>query len=152
MSTNTAERARSVPPLDEIIENFEFLDDWEDRYRYLIELGRTLPPYPEEVRDEAHLVRGCASQVWLDARHGEGGAADDPVLALHADSDAHIVSGLVALALAAYDGRPASEVEAFEIGPVLKRIGLDEHLTPQRANGFASLIGRIKEEARLARG
>ena len=138
-----------LPPLDEIVENFEFLDEWDDRYRYLIELGRALPPYPEEVRDEAHLVRGCASQVWLNARtEGDG---DEPIMRLDADSDAHIVRGLVALALAAYDARPASEVAAFDLGPTLKRIGLDEHLTPQRANGFASLVGRIKEEAHAAR-
>ena len=136
-----------VPPLDEIVGNFEFLDDWEDRYRYLIELGRTLPPYPDEARDEAHLVRGCASQVWLETERGEG---DDPVLHVQADSDAHIVRGLVALALAAYDGKRASEIGAFEIEPVLRRIGLDEHLTPQRANGFASLVGRIKGEAATA--
>ena len=137
----------SVPPLDEIVGNFEFLDDWEDRYRYLIELGRTLPPYPEDARDETHLVRGCASQVWLETERGEG---DDPVLRVQADSDAHIVRGLVALALAAYDGKRASEIGAFEIEPVLRQIGLDEHLTPQRANGFASLVGRIKGEAATA--
>ena len=137
----------NVPKLEEIVGNFEFLDDWEDRYRYLIELGRTLPPYPDDARDEAHLVRGCASQVWLDTeREGEG----DPVLRVRADSDAHIVRGLVALALSAYDGKRASEIGAFEIEPVLKQIGLDEHLTPQRANGFASLVGRIKGEAAAA--
>ena len=137
------------PPIDEIVENFEFLDDWEDRYRYLIELGRMLPDYPEAARDEAHKVRGCASQVWLATEAGEGA---DPVLKVRADSDAHIVRGLVALALASFDGRPASEIEAHELGPTLSRIGLDEHLTPQRANGFASLVGRIKEDARAARG
>ena len=137
-----------VPELDEIVGNFEFLDDWEDRYRYLIELGRTLPPFPDEARNEAHLVRGCASQVWLETARAEGA---DPVLRVQADSDAHIVRGLVALALSAYDGKRASEITAFEIEPVLKQIGLDEHLTPQRANGFASLVGRIKSEAAAAR-
>ena len=136
-----------VPDLEEIIRNFEFLDDWEDRYRYLIELGRALPPYPDDARDEAHLVRGCASQVWLETSHDDGA---DPTFTVRADSDAHIVRGLVALALAAYDGKRASEIDAFEIAPVLSRIGLDEHLTPQRANGFASLVGRIKGEAASA--
>ena len=134
--------------LDEIIADFEFLDDWEDRYRYLIELGRDLPPFPERARDAEHLVRGCASQVWLDTEAGEGA---DPPITVRADSDAHIVRGLVALALATYDGRPASEIEAHEMAPVLRRVGLDEHLTPQRANGFASLVGRIKAEAARAR-
>ena len=133
--------------LDEIIENFEYLDDWEDRYRYLIEIGQSLPPYPEAARDEAHKVRGCASQVWLDVERGEGA---DPELILHGDSDAHIVRGLVALALATYGGRRASEIGAIEMAPILSRIGLDEHLTPQRANGFRSLIERIKAEAELA--
>lgn len=136
--------------LDEMIADFEFLDDWEDRYRYLIELGRDLPPYPEGARDADHLVRGCASQVWLDT-DADAGGGDDPALNVRADSDAHIVRGLVALAIAAYDGRRASEVEAFEIEPVLRRIGLDEHLTPQRANGFASLVSRIKGAAAAAR-
>ena len=139
--------AGGLPSLDEIVGNFEFLDDWEDRYRYLIELGRELPPYPEAARDEAHKVRGCASQVWVDTEAGEGA---DPEIAVLADSDAHIVRGLVALALASFGGKRASEVEAFDMNALLARIGLDEHLTPQRANGFASLVGRIKESARAA--
>ena len=134
--------------IDEIIENFEYLDDWEDRYRYLIEIGQSLPPYPEDARDEAHKVRGCASQVWVDVRAGEG---DDPVIALDGDSDAHIVRGLVALALATYNGRHASEIDAIAMEPILERIGLHEHLTPQRANGFRSLVERIKTEAAAAR-
>ena len=133
--------------LDDIIADFEFLDDWEDRYRYLIELGRDLPPYPDDRRDADHLVRGCASQVWLDTEAGEG---PDPVMRVRADSDAHIVRGLVALALATYADRPASEVAATEMEPIVRRIGLDGHLTPQRANGFASLVGRIRAEAAAA--
>ena len=134
--------------LDEIVADFEFLEDWEDRYRYLIEIGRDLPPFPDEARDADHLVRGCASQVWVDTEASEGA---DPSLTVRADSDAHIVRGLVALAVAAYDGRRASEIEAFEMDAVLRRIGLDGHLTPQRANGFASLVGRIRAEAAAAR-
>ena len=133
--------------LDEIIENFEFLEDWEDRYRYLIEIGQALPPYPEDRRDEAHKVRGCASQVWLASEPGEGA---DPVMRFSGDSDAHIVRGLVALALAAHDGRRASEVGSVDMDAILKRIGLDEHLTPQRANGFRSLIERMRAEALAA--
>ena len=137
--------------LDEIIADFEFLDDWEDRYRYLIELGRDLPPYPDDKRDGDHLVRGCASQVWLDTEtDGGAGNGADPVMRVRADSDAHIVRGLVALALATYADRPASEVAATEIEPIVRRIGLDAHLTPQRANGFASLVGRIRAAATAA--
>ena len=157
--------AGNLPPLEEIVANFEFLDDWEDRYRYLIELGRELPPFPEQHRDEAHKVRGCASQVWLatstlgngnaggEADAGEtaqGHAGAGLTLRVRADSDAHIVRGLVALALASFDGRRADEIAGFDMGAVLARIGLDEHLTPQRANGFASLVARIKDAARAA--
>ena len=136
--------------LDEIVADFQFLEDWEDRYRYLIEIGRDLPPFPDEARDADHLVRGCASQVWLDTEADMAGEGSDPIMRVRADSDAHIVRGLVALAIAAYDGRPASEIRAHEMDAVLRRIGLDEHLTPQRANGFASLVGRIKAEATAA--
>ena len=132
--------------LDDIIADFEFLDDWEDRYRYLIELGRDLPPYPDEKRDADHLVRGCASQVWVDTEI-DADAGEGAVMRVRADSDAHIVRGLVALALATYADRPATEVAATEMDPIMKRIGLDAHLTPQRANGFASLVGRIRAEA-----
>ena len=130
--------------LEAIIADFEFIDDWEDRYRYLIEMGQNLSPYPEASRDEAHKVRGCASQVWLDVTT----VGDDPRLKVRADSDAHIVRGLVALALAAYDGCRAADVQDIDMPVILKRIGLDEHLTPQRANGFRSLVERIRAEAK----
>jgi cysteine desulfuration protein SufE len=134
--------------LDEIIDNFAFLDDWEDRYRYLIELGRTLEPLPQSAYSEANKVRGCASQVWLETRPSREG--DDVVLTFRGDSDAHIVRGLVALTLAFYSGRTAHDiVEADALG-LFQSLGLSEHLTPQRSNGLRSMVERIRSEARAA--
>ena len=137
------------PALAEIIENFEFLDDWEDRYRYLIELGRTLEPLPEAAHNEANKVRGCASQVWLQTivgRDDEGA----PVLHLVGDSDAHIVRGLVALALAIFSDKSAKTIVATDAQPIFDQLGLGAHLTPQRSNGLRSMVERIKTEARTA--
>ncbi|WP_428029230.1 SufE family protein [Ancylobacter sp.] len=134
--------------IDSIIEDFELLDNWDDRYRYLIELGRALPPFPEERRSEQSKVQGCASQVWLvsDTRTG----TDGPRLALLGDSDAHIVRGLVAILLALYSDRPARDILATDPGAVFARIGLKDHLTPQRSNGLRSMVERIRAEARNA--
>ena len=135
--------------IDEIIGNFELLDEWEDRYRYLIELGRTLEPLPKEAYTDANKVRGCASQVWLETtrtRDSEGRTT----LSFRGDSDAHIVRGLVALTLALYSGRPAQEIVETDAAPLFKELGLAEHLTPQRANGLRSMVERIKREAREA--
>ncbi len=135
--------------IDDIIGNFELLEEWEDRYRYLIELGRTLEPLPKEAYTEQNKVRGCASQVWLETTRGQD-AAGAPVLTFRGDSDAHIVRGLVALALTLYSGRPASEIVETDAMPLFKDLGLAEHLTPQRANGLRSMVERIKKEARDA--
>jgi cysteine desulfuration protein SufE len=134
--------------IDEIVDNFAFLDDWDDRYRYLIELGRTLEPLPEEAHNDANKVRGCASQVWLETsvrREGEG-----PVLDFRGDSDAHIVRGLVALVLALYSGKPAPEILATDAMDLFRTLGLSEHLTPQRSNGVRSMVERIRHDARAA--
>lgn len=130
--------------IDTIRDDFSFLDDWEDRYRYVIDLGNGLAPYPEEFRDGSHKVPGCVSQVWLHATRGEGA---DPVIEFVGDSDAHIVRGLVAIMIAFYSGRRASEIAAADAEGLLRELGLDEHLTPQRANGLRSMIGRIRQEA-----
>lgn len=130
--------------IDDIIESFAFLDDWEDRYRYLIELGRDLPPLADSARTAANKVEGCASQVWLDTKVGAG---SDPILTFTGDSDAHLVKGLVAVLLALYSGRPASEIRATDALEVLDGLGLREHLTPQRSNGLRSMVGRIRAEA-----
>ena len=130
---------------DSIIEDFELLDNWDDRYRYLIELGRALPPFPEERRTEQAKVQGCASQVWVVSHEEDGGA--DPVLTFTGDSDAHIVRGLVAIVLAVYSGKHASEIARTDAIEIFDSIGLVEHLSSQRANGLRSMVKRIRQEA-----
>ncbi len=137
--------------VDEIIANFEILDELDDRYRYLIELGRELAPLPPEAHDDGNRVRGCASQVWLETQV-EGGGSPDPVLRFRGDSDAHIVKGLIYLALALYGGRPASEIAATDATPLFARLGLGGHMTRQRSNGFAAMVERIRADARRALG
>lgn len=130
--------------IDTIKDDFAFLDDWEDRYRYIIDLGRGLPSFPEEARDDAHKVQGCVSQVWLKTLRRDG---PDPVLTFLGDSDAHIVRGLVAIMLALFSGKRASEILATDAEATMRELGLDEHLTPQRANGLRSMVRRIRREA-----
>jgi cysteine desulfuration protein SufE len=135
--------------IDDIIENFILLDEWDDRYRYVIELGRTLPPLAEAAHTEAHKVRGCASQVWLVTHIRPDGAAG-PVLTFEADSDAHIVRGLVAILLALYSGKTAQEILATDALALFDRIGLRDGLTPQRSNGLRSMVERVRAEAAAA--
>lgn len=135
------------PDIERIFEDFEFLDEWEDRYRYVIDLGRDLPPFPESARTPQNKVQGCVSQVWLETTRGDG---PDPVMRFAGDSDAHIVRGLVAIMLALFSGRRASEIAKIDAEAVLKRLGLDEHLTPQRANGLRSMVARIRRDAAVA--
>jgi cysteine desulfuration protein SufE len=130
--------------IDTIREDFAFLDSWEDKYRYVIELGEGLPPYPDEARDAAHKVQGCVSQVWLLTNRGPG---DDPEIRFSGDSDAHIVRGLVAIMIALFSGRRASEIVAIDAEEVMRSLGLDDHLTPQRANGLRAMVRRMKQEA-----
>jgi cysteine desulfuration protein SufE len=133
--------------IERIFEDFEFLDEWEDRYRYVIDLGRDLPPFPESARTPQNKVQGCVSQVWLETTRSDG---PDPVMRFAGDSDAHIVRGLVAIMLALFSGRRASEIAKIDAEAVLKRLGLDEHLTPQRANGLRSMVARIRRDAAAA--
>jgi cysteine desulfuration protein SufE len=135
--------------IDEIIDNFSLLDDWDDRYRYLIELGRELPPLAAEAHNEANKVRGCASQVWLDTSVRPNGAGG-PVLTFVGDSDAHIVRGLIAILFAMYSGRNAKDILATDAVALFEKMGLREHLTPQRSNGFRSMVDRIHSDARSA--
>lgn len=135
--------------LDDIIANFEILEDWDDRYRYLIELGRALPALPDQARTEQNKVRGCASQVWLETvqqRDGQGTIR----LSFRGDSDAHIVRGLVALTIAAYSGRAVTDILATDAFSLFERLGLAAHLTPQRSNGVRAMIERIRSDARQA--
>ena len=135
--------------IDEIIDNFALLDEWDDRYRYLIELGRTLEPLPEGARNDSNKVQGCASQVWLGTSVAPDGAAG-PTLSFVGDSDAHIVRGLIAILFALYSGKPAREILDTDAVALFEKLALREHLTPQRSNGFRSMVERIKSDARTA--
>jgi len=135
--------------IDEIVENFTLLDEWDDRYRYVIELGRTLAPLPEGAHTEANKVRGCASQVWLLTHVKPDGAAG-PTLSFDGDSDAHIVRGLIAIVIALYSGKTAREILKIDALDLFDRIGLREGLTPQRSNGLRSMIERIRADAKAA--
>jgi len=133
----------------EIIDNFSVLDDWDDRYRYLIELGRQLPPLAPTAYKDANKVQGCASQVWLDTQVRPDGAGG-PILTFIGDSDAHIVRGLIAILLAMFSGKHAKDILGIDALAQFDTMGLREHLTPQRSNGFRSMVERIKSDARNA--
>ena len=135
--------------IDDIIENFTLLDQWDDRYRYVIELGRTLPPLPESAHNDVNKVRGCASQVWLLTNVKPDGAGG-PILTFDGDSDAHIVRGLIAILLALYSGKRAREILDTDALELFDRIGLRENLTPQRSNGLRSMVERIVADAKAA--
>jgi cysteine desulfuration protein SufE len=137
-----------MPDIEEIVDNFAVLDDWDDRYRYLIELGRELPPLAEAARSEANKVQGCASQVWLDTKVRRDG--NEPVLSFAGDSDAHIVRGLIAILFAIFSGKPARDILATDALALFERMGLREHLTPRRSNGFRSMVERIRADARTS--
>jgi cysteine desulfuration protein SufE len=132
--------------IDEIINDFSVLDDWEDRYRYIIELGRKLEPLPESERSAANKVQGCASQVWLSTHVvKEGGAAR---FDFKGDSDALIVRGLIALLIALYSGKTAKEIESIDADSLFAKLELSSHLTSQRSNGLRSMVARIRSDAR----
>lgn len=138
-----------MTPIDEILENFALLEEWDDRYRYVIELGRTLPPLADTAHIDENKVQGCASQVWLLTRVKPNGSAG-PILSFEGDSDAHIVRGLIAILFALYSGKGAREILATDALALFDRIGLRENLTPQRSNGLRSMVERIRTEAKTA--
>jgi cysteine desulfuration protein SufE len=138
----------AIMTIDDIRDNFALLDDWDDRYRYVIELGRTLTPMPEEEHSAANKVQGCASQVWLSRQIGRAGK--EPVLTYLGDSDAHIVRGLIAILLTLYSGRTPQQILSTDAAAVFDEFGFREHLTPQRSNGLRSMIERIRTDAREA--
>jgi cysteine desulfuration protein SufE len=134
--------------IDEIRDNFALLEDWDDRYRYVIELGRTLEPMPEQEHSADNKVQGCTSQVWLSKRLGRDGG--EPVLSYLGDSDAHIVRGLIAILLTLYSGRTPRDILATDAIAVFDEFGFRDHLTPQRSNGLRSMVERIRSDARQA--
>ncbi len=133
---------------EEIAGNFDFLEDWEDRYRYVIELGKDMPLLDDSLRVPATRVEGCASQVWLVPYvDGEGASAR---IRFDGDSDAVIVRGLIAILRALYNGRTAAEIRAIDAPAEMARLGLDQHLSAQRSNGLRAMIGRVQAIARQA--
>lgn len=133
--------------INTIIEDFEFLDEWEDKYRYVIELGKTLPDFPDAARTSENKVNGCVSQVWLDSSITSDG---EQIVHFDGDSDAHIVRGLVAIMIAAMSDRPARDIAEFDAEALLSKLGLDSHLTPQRSNGLRAMVTRMKNIASAA--
>lgn len=128
--------------LSDLLEEFDLFDDWEDRYRYIIDLGKTLLPLSEAERNEVTRVRGCASQVWLMMDE-----TNDGILRFRGDSDAHIVKGLIAILVRLLNGLTRAEVRDFSIRDTLTRLGLDEALSSQRTNGLISMVERLKQAA-----
>jgi cysteine desulfuration protein SufE len=134
--------------IDEIRDNFALLDEWDDRYRYVIELGRTLTPMPEAEHSAANKVQGCASQVWLSKQIDRSDG--EPHLKYLGDSDAHIVRGLIAILLTLYSGRTPKDILTTDAIAVFDEFGFREHLTPQRSNGLRAMVERIRSDARAA--
>ena len=137
----------SSSTIDDIVEDFALIDDWEERYRYVIELGRALSGLPDSAKTEDNRVRGCASQVWLETIPGRN-TAGEPALTFNADSDAHIVRGLIAILLTIQSGKTAREILAADPISIFDEFGFREHLTPQRSNGLRAMAERIKNDAR----
>jgi len=135
----------TLPSFADISDNFGFLDDWEDRYRYLIELGGMLDPLPDAEKSAANKVSGCVSQVWLaiDAIPGDRGT----IIRFRGDSDAMIVKGLVAVLMAFYSGQSATFIAETDAVTAFDALGLREHLTTQRSNGLVAMINRLRAEA-----
>ena len=135
--------------IDEIRDNFALLEEWDDRYRYVIELGRMLEAMPEAEHSADNKVQGCVSQVWLSKRIDRSGG-QAPVLRYRGDSDAHIVRGLIAILLTLYSGRTPQEILATDATSVFDEFGFRDHLTPQRSNGLRAMVERIRTDARTA--
>jgi cysteine desulfuration protein SufE len=136
------------PNFEEILADFELLDEWEDRYRYVIELGRKLKPLPEAERNASNKVQGCVSQVWLSTTVFRDGTLR---LTFIGDSDAHIVRGLVAILFAIYSGKTVDEILSIDATKTLGTLDLNEHLTPQRSNGLMAMVKRIRSDAEAAK-
>ena len=130
---------------DDIVDTLSFFDDWEERYKYIIDLGKQLPSLPDDVKNDDHLIRGCQSQVWIDS------TLVDNTLYFSADSDAHIVRGLLAMVLAAYNQKTPADILAFDIEHYFSQVDLVKHLSPTRGNGLKSMVETIKKTAELSK-
>lgn len=154
MNENSAPSVTMIAPelsFAELAENFALFDEWEDRYRYLIDLGRKLPDFPDALKTEAHKVRGCMSQVWMVPGHPAGDSTGDSGrFAFAADSDAHIVKGLIAVLGSLYSGKTREEIRQIDPEAAFRTLGLDQHLSPSRRNGLVSMVEKIRAFARAA--
>ena len=130
--------------IDELIDGFELFEDWEERYRYIIEMGRKLEELPDTEKTELNRVQGCVSSVWMIS---EVEASDNPRFTFKADSDSHIVKGLISILLVAYSGKTANAISSVDIDDIFEQLGLGRHLSPNRRNGFFSMVERIKNVA-----
>ena len=135
------------PEVETLIEDFEFLDGWEERFRYIIDLGRQLEPMADVLKTDATKVDGCTSQVWIIGEVMSAEGADRPCLSFIGDSDAHIVRGLIAILLKIYNGRDAVEIVDFDVKSVVARLGFEGQLSPNRANGLYAMVRRIRQLA-----
>ena len=133
--------------IETILADFEFLDDWEDRYRYIIELGKELEPLAETEKNESTKVKGCVSQVWL---RSDLESLDPPKLTFRGQSDAHIVNGLIAILLRLFNHKTPAEILELDAQILFQKIGLDAHLSPQRSNGLAAMVNRVRHDASCA--
>ncbi|MBU2037892.1 MULTISPECIES: SufE family protein [Oceanospirillaceae] len=129
---------------DDILDTLGFFDDWEERYKYIIDLGKQLPAMSDDKKNDTYLLRGCQSQVWIDSELNNG------VLTFEADSDAHIVRGLLGVVLAAYNHKTPADIIAFDIDDYFSKIDLVKHLSPTRGNGLRAMVQRIQDTARNA--
>lgn len=132
--------------LEQIISDFEYIEEWEDRYRYVIDLGSQLEPYPEELKTPATKVQGCVSQVWLTSNIKE----EENIIHLSGDSDAHIVRGLMAIVFAIFSDKSPEEILKIDVQSIFKTLGLNEHISPQRSNGLNAMVKRIQSDAETA--
>ena len=134
----------ALPTTEEILDDIDFFDDWEERYKYIIDLGKELAPLSEELRTRERLVKGCQSNVWIDVR------SNGEQLVFVVDSDAIIVRGLLALVMAAYDGKTAAQINGFDVDDYFQKLDLERHLSPTRGNGLRAIVGRIQGIAKAA--
>ena len=132
--------------LEKIISDFEFIEEWEDRYRYVIDLGDQLEPYPEELKTPETKVQGCVSQVWLTSELKN----EENKIILSGDSDAHIVRGLMAIVFTIFSGKSPEEILKIDVQSIFKTLGLNEHISPQRSNGLNAMVKRIQSDAQHA--
>lgn len=142
----TPNLAQPLSPIDIIRDDFASLDEWEDRYRYVIELGHSLEPLSAEAHNGANKVRGCVSQVWLECKP-KTSAEGETILHYRGDSDSHLVRGLIAIAIALFSDRTPEQILALDAVGAFRALGLEQHLTPQRSNGVRAMVDRIRSDA-----